>query len=97
MFLPNIFNKKIFINSFNITIIPLLAFIIKDFLLGTILGTVPGILPFVMIGSSGLKAIKTGDFLPLMFALGLTGMLIGVSTWYRRRRRNPRQDLENKN
>lgn len=68
----------------------------KDYLFGTILGTVPGVLPFVMLGSSGLQAMKTGDFLPLMFALGLTGMLVGGATWYRHHRRNPRKDLEKK-
>jgi uncharacterized membrane protein YdjX (TVP38/TMEM64 family) len=58
----------------------------KDYLIGTSLGTVPGILPFVMMGSSGITAIKTGDFLPLLFALSLVGILVGVATWYRRSR-----------
>jgi uncharacterized membrane protein YdjX (TVP38/TMEM64 family) len=66
----------------------------RDYLLGTILGTVPGILPFVMLGSSGLQALRTGDVLPLMGALGLTGLLVGGATWYRRRRQSPRQSLE---
>lgn len=57
----------------------------KDYVLGTTLGTVPSVLPFVLLGSSGLKAVKTGDLLPLVLALGLTGMLIGGSTWYRHR------------
>ncbi|MFM2060725.1 MAG: hypothetical protein RLZZ507_395 [Cyanobacteriota bacterium] len=61
----------------------------KDYLIGTTLGTVPGILPFVMLGSSGLKAIRTGDVLPLVTALALIGMLVGGSTWYRRRRSFP--------
>jgi uncharacterized membrane protein YdjX (TVP38/TMEM64 family) len=61
----------------------------KDYLIGTTLGTVPGILPFVMLGSSGLKAIRTGDVLPLVSALALIGMLVGGSTWYRRRRSFP--------
>lgn len=61
----------------------------KDYLIGTSLGTVPGILPFVLLGSSGLKAIRTGEILPLMTALALIGMLVGVSTWYRRRRSFP--------
>jgi uncharacterized membrane protein YdjX (TVP38/TMEM64 family) len=61
----------------------------KDYLIGTTLGTVPGILPFVMLGSSGLKAIRTGDILPLVTALALIGMLVGGSTWYRRRRSFP--------
>ncbi len=65
----------------------------KDYLLGTTLGTVPGVLPFVLIGSSGLTALQTGDLLPLLAAFTLTGLLIAGATWYRRRRRDPRQDL----
>lgn len=61
----------------------------QDYLLGTTLGTVPGILPFVMLGSSGLKAIRTGDILPLVSALALIGILVGGATWYRRRRSFP--------
>ncbi|WP_414549907.1 TVP38/TMEM64 family protein [Anabaena sp. CCY 0017] len=61
----------------------------KNYLIGTTLGTVPGILPFVLLGSSGLKAIRTGEILPLVTALVLIGMLVGVSTWYRRRRSFP--------
>ncbi len=58
----------------------------KDYFLGTVLGTIPGVLPFVLLGSSGLKALRTGDILPLMGALGLIGMLILGATWYRRYR-----------
>lgn len=66
----------------------------QDYLLGTILGTVPGILPFVLIGSSGLRAMKTGDVLPLLGALGLTGILVAGATWYRRRRTFPHKKIE---
>ena len=65
----------------------------RDYLVGTILGTVPGVLPFVMLGS-GLQAIASGDIFPLMCALVLTGMLVGGATWYRRRRRSPQPALE---
>lgn len=65
----------------------------RDYLVGTILGTVPGILPFVMMGS-GLQALKSGDVMPLMFALALTGMLVGGATWYRRRRQSPQKALK---
>jgi uncharacterized membrane protein YdjX (TVP38/TMEM64 family) len=58
----------------------------RDYFLGTLLGTVPGILPFVMMGA-GLTALKQGDVFPLLFALTLTGMLIGTATWYRQRTR----------
>lgn len=66
----------------------------RDYLLGTVLGTVPGVLPFVMLGSSGLQAMRTGDVLPLMGALGLTGLLVGGATWYRRRRQSPERALK---
>ena len=66
----------------------------KDYLLGTTLGTLPGVLPFVLLGSSGLKAIKTGDILPLLTALGMTGILVGGSTWYRRNRSFPTAAVE---
>lgn len=66
----------------------------RDYLLGTVLGTVPGVLPFVMLGSSGLQAMQTGEILPLLGALSLTGLLVAGSTAYRHLRRNPRRDLE---
>lgn len=66
----------------------------RDYLLGTILGTVPGILPFVLLGSSGLQAVRTGNVLPLMGALGLTALLVGGAAWYRRRRQSPQKALE---
>jgi uncharacterized membrane protein YdjX (TVP38/TMEM64 family) len=65
----------------------------RDYLIGTLLGTVPGILPFVMMGS-GLQALSSGNVVPLMCALALTGMLVGVATWYRRRRQSPQESLE---
>ncbi|AFY93902.1 TVP38/TMEM64 family protein [Chamaesiphon minutus] len=55
----------------------------RDYFFGTLLGTVPGILPFVMMGA-GLTALERGDVLPILVALALTGMLIGTATWYRR-------------
>lgn len=65
----------------------------RDYLTGTILGTVPGVLPFVMMGA-GLQALSEGNIVPLMFALALTGMLVGGATWYRRRRQNPQKALQ---
>lgn len=58
----------------------------KSYLLGTIPGTVMGVFPFVLIGSSGLKAMQTGKLIPLMLAFALTGLLTVAATWYRRRR-----------
>ncbi|MEM6432648.1 MAG: TVP38/TMEM64 family protein [Cyanobacteria bacterium P01_D01_bin.115] len=57
----------------------------QDYLLGTTLGTVPSVLPFVLLGSSGVQAVQTGDILPLLGALMLTGLLVAGTTWYRRR------------
>jgi uncharacterized membrane protein YdjX (TVP38/TMEM64 family) len=63
----------------------------KDYLIGTSLGTVPGILPFVWLGSSGVRAVKTGDVWPLLAALSLLALLVMGSTWYRQRRLRPRK------
>lgn len=62
----------------------------KSYLLGTIPGTVMGVFPFVLIGSSGLKAMQTGKLIPLVLALALTGLLTAGATWYRRRRNENR-------
>ena len=61
----------------------------QDYIVGTTLGTVPSVLPFVLLGSSGLTALGSGDALPLVGALALTGILVAGSTWYRRRRTFP--------
>ncbi|MBW4469940.1 MAG: TVP38/TMEM64 family protein [Stenomitos rutilans HA7619-LM2] len=58
----------------------------RDYLLGTLVGTTPGILPYVLLGSSGLRALRTGDVLPFVGALTLTGLFIGGTTLYRRQR-----------
>ncbi|MDJ0589536.1 MAG: TVP38/TMEM64 family protein [Pleurocapsa sp. MO_226.B13] len=60
----------------------------KDYFIGTLLGTVPGVLPFVMMGA-GISQLSQGKIFPLMGALALTGMLVGAATWYRRRRQPP--------
>lgn len=59
----------------------------RDFWVGTILGTVPSVLPFVLVGSSSFKALSTGNLWPLLGALGLTGALVLFSTWFRAQRR----------
>ncbi|BBA80211.1 hypothetical protein RGRSB_1832 [cyanobacterium endosymbiont of Rhopalodia gibberula] len=63
----------------------------QDYLIGTALGIIPGILPFVMIGA-GFKSLNQGNILPLLCGFTLTGMLVGVSAWYRRRRQPPSLD-----
>ncbi|HAC63069.1 MAG TPA: TVP38/TMEM64 family protein [Cyanothece sp. UBA12306] len=60
----------------------------RDYFLGTAIGTVPGIVPFVMMGA-GFKSLNQGNIFPLLCALTLTAMLAGVATWYRRRRQPP--------
>lgn len=67
----------------------LTAVTFKDYLLGTALGTVPGILPFVLLGSSGFTAVTTGNMLPLVVSLALIGLLVTGATWYRHRRSPP--------
>lgn len=68
----------------------------RDYLIGTILGTVPGVLPFVMLGNSGLQARKTGNIVPLVGSLALIGLLVFGATWYRRRRQSPKKALQEK-
>ena len=60
-----------------------------DYLLGTALGTVPGIFPIVWLGSAGVQALETGEILPLFGALSLMGLLMLGAMIYRRRRRFP--------
>ncbi|MDJ1172898.1 TVP38/TMEM64 family protein [Roseofilum capinflatum] len=62
---------------------------VKDYLLGTVVGTVLGLFPFILLGSEGVKAIKTGEILPLLGALALSSLLVGMATWYRRHRMPP--------
>jgi uncharacterized membrane protein YdjX (TVP38/TMEM64 family) len=66
----------------------------RDYAIGTTLGTVPGILPFVMLGSSGLKAMRTGEMLPLIGSFSLIALMVAGATWYRHHRRNPQVDLQ---
>ncbi|MEM8777696.1 MAG: TVP38/TMEM64 family protein [Cyanobacteria bacterium P01_G01_bin.49] len=76
----------------------------RDYFLGTTAGTLPGILPFVMMGA-GFQSLSQGDIMPLLFALMLIGILVGGGTWYSRRRQFPkkaekmesREDEENMN
>jgi uncharacterized membrane protein YdjX (TVP38/TMEM64 family) len=65
----------------------------RDYFIGTLLGTVPGILPFVMMGSS-VHSLQKGNVWPFMAALAMTGLLVGGATWYRRRRQFPQRQLD---
>jgi uncharacterized membrane protein YdjX (TVP38/TMEM64 family) len=57
----------------------------SDFLLGTTLGTVPSVLPFVLLGSSSVQVFNSGNIAPLIGALALTGVLVAGSTYWRQR------------
>jgi uncharacterized membrane protein YdjX (TVP38/TMEM64 family) len=59
----------------------------RDYLLGTLIGTTPGLFPFVLMGS-GLTSWRRGDLWPIVLASTLTGLLLGATTWYRRHRRS---------
>ncbi|WP_299415158.1 TVP38/TMEM64 family protein [Acaryochloris sp. IP29b_bin.148] len=56
----------------------------RDFLIGTILGTIPSVLPFVLLGSSSVQALTSGSIAPLIGALALTGILVAGSTYWQR-------------
>jgi uncharacterized membrane protein YdjX (TVP38/TMEM64 family) len=58
----------------------------RDYLFGTVPGTILGILPPVLIGSSGFKDVKTHEICPLIAASALMGIFILGATWYRRNR-----------
>jgi uncharacterized membrane protein YdjX (TVP38/TMEM64 family) len=65
-----------------------------QYCLGTVLGTVPGVLPFVWLGDAGLKALSAGSLLPLALPLGLLSLAVGgVTSWQHFRQR--RADLNN--
>lgn len=57
----------------------------RDYWLGTLLGTVPGVAPFVWLGSSGRQAAQTGEILPVVLALAAIGILVLGAVWYRGR------------
>ena len=59
----------------------------RDYLISTSLGTVPGLLPFVMLGASGIETVSTGQVWPVLLPLALISLLIAGTTWYQRRRK----------
>lgn len=61
----------------------------RSYVVGTGLGTVPGILPFVVLGSTGLQALHTGDVVPVLGALAAIGALLLGAAIYRKQRRSP--------
>ena len=59
----------------------------RDYLISTSLGTVPGLLPFVMLGASGIETVSTGQVWPVLVPLTLISLLIAGTTWYQRHRK----------
>lgn len=57
----------------------------RDYLIGTAIGTIPGVLPFIMIGA-GLQELRQGNISLILTAFTLVGLLVGVGTWYQRKR-----------
>lgn len=57
----------------------------RDYLLGTVIGTTPGLLPFILMGD-GLTDLRRGDLWPLTIASSLVACLVGGANWYRRRK-----------
>jgi uncharacterized membrane protein YdjX (TVP38/TMEM64 family) len=57
----------------------------RDYLWGTMLGTTPGLLPFVMMGD-GLTDLRRGDLWPITLSSALIGLTVGGATWWRQRR-----------
>lgn len=58
----------------------------RDYAIGTLLGTVPGIVPFVWLGSAGATVVDRGELWPLLGSLALIGLLVVAAHWYRRRK-----------
>ena len=57
----------------------------RDYILGSLLGTPLGIIPFVFLGSTGIQMANTNDLRPLvMSCIGLV-MLIIAGIWYQKR------------
>ena len=60
----------------------------RDYLISTALGTVIGLFPFVMLGSSGVKAITAGQAWHILLPMTLVGLLVISTTWYQRFQKN---------
>ena len=56
----------------------------RDYFWSSLPGTVLGILPFVLIGSSGVRVLQRGSVLPLVASLGAAGLLVLAARLYRR-------------
>lgn len=66
----------------------------RDYFWSSLPGTVLGILPFVLIGSSGVKVLQRGSVLPLVASLGAAGALVLAARLYRRWRVSSAEPVE---
>lgn len=60
----------------------------RDYLIGTSLGTLPGLVPFIMLGANGVESVSTGQAWNILLPLTLISFLIAGTTWYRRHKMN---------
>ncbi|MBV9926080.1 MAG: TVP38/TMEM64 family protein [Acidobacteria bacterium] len=66
----------------------------RDYFWSSLPGTVLGILPFVLIGSSGVRVLQRGSVLPLVASLGAAGTLVLAARLYRRWRVSSAEPVE---
>jgi uncharacterized membrane protein YdjX (TVP38/TMEM64 family) len=66
----------------------------RDYFWSSLPGTVLGILPFVLIGSSGVRVLQRGSVLPLAASLGAAGTLVLAARLYRRWRASAAEPVE---
>ncbi len=66
----------------------------RDYFWSSLPGTVLGILPFVLIGSSGVRVLQRGSVLPLVASLGAAGTLVLAARLYRRWRASSAEPAE---
>jgi uncharacterized membrane protein YdjX (TVP38/TMEM64 family) len=66
----------------------------RDYFWSSLPGTVLGILPFVLIGSSGVRVLQRGSVLPLVASMGAAGTLVLAARLYRRWRASQAEAAE---
>jgi uncharacterized membrane protein YdjX (TVP38/TMEM64 family) len=66
---------------------------LRDYLLGTLLGTPLGIAPFVFLGSKGVQVRTSRDVLPLLASGLILAMLTVAGTWYQQHQEQEPNEL----
>jgi uncharacterized membrane protein YdjX (TVP38/TMEM64 family) len=66
---------------------------LRDYLLGTLLGTPLGIAPFVFLGSKGVQVRTSRDVLPLLASGLILAMLTVAGTWYQQHQEQDPSEL----